>query len=120
METAKKIITLLRARSQPVTEQDVVNTLREYLQTITLKHVYRSPQGAALSFMGGTALRMCYNIKRYSEDLDFALDDPKPNYNFTALTQEIQKELQWRGFDVSSNMHEDKVVQKAIKSNHAI
>lgn len=113
METAKRIVAQLQTRPQPVTEQDMINTLREYLQTITLKHIYRSTHGAALSFMGGTALRMCYNIKRYSEDLDFALDDPKSSYDFAALTQEILRELQWRGFEISSNVHEDKTVQKA-------
>lgn len=114
MERAKKIIAELRLRPQPVTEQDILHALREYIQTLILKLVFQSRFGAALSFMGGTALRICYDIKRYSEDLDFALDNKSVPYRFATLVQTVRKELQLRGFDVTATAHEDKVVQKGF------
>lgn len=45
--------------------------VREYLQNMMLGSIYRSREGAKLFFMGGTALRFCYRLPRFSEDLDF-------------------------------------------------
>jgi predicted nucleotidyltransferase component of viral defense system len=45
--------------------------LREYLQNMMLASIYRSREGAKLYFMGGTALRFCYRLPRFSEDLDY-------------------------------------------------
>ena len=53
-------------------------------------------QGAmqALTFIGGTSLRMCYNSARLSEDLDFnGGHDFKPS-QFNGLELEIQKYIQ--------------------------
>lgn len=114
MERAKKIVEELRLRPAPPTGQDILNTLREYIQTIVLKLVFQSRSGAALSFMGGTALRICHQIKRYSEDLDFALDDKKESYRFSSLIHTVEQELKLRGFDVISTVQEDKIVQKGF------
>lgn len=116
MEKLKRIIEELRVRSRPVTEQEILNTIREYLQVLILKLIYQSKYGAALSFMGGTALRICYDLKRYSEDLDFALDGKKSAYDFSSLMVLLQRELGLLGFEVSSNVHEDKIVQKSFLS----
>ncbi|MDO8644293.1 MAG: nucleotidyl transferase AbiEii/AbiGii toxin family protein, partial [bacterium] len=107
MEALKKIIKSLPAEA-------VWNTAREYLQVLTLKLIYQSAAGHVLSFMGGTSLRICYDLKRYSEDLDFALDDTKRPYSFSRLMEHLQKELRLLGFDVAANVHEDKIVQKAF------
>lgn len=64
----QKIIREMKAQKSSLTEQEILNTVREYIQTLVLKFIYQSKYGGALSFMGGTALRMCYNLKRYSED----------------------------------------------------
>ncbi|MEW6408487.1 MAG: nucleotidyl transferase AbiEii/AbiGii toxin family protein, partial [Patescibacteria group bacterium] len=49
------------------------NILREFLQVLILKTLYGSKYNTALIFMGGTCLRICYDIPRFSEDLDFNL-----------------------------------------------
>lgn len=114
METLRSLVAQIRSQRPKITEQEIFNIAREYLQTLILKLIYQSKFGAALSFMGGTALRICYDLKRYSEDLDFALDDPKVHYRFSALTELLQKELRLLGFDVSSKTQEEKIVQKAF------
>lgn len=45
--------------------------LREYLQVLILKELYKSEAGKKLYFTGGTYLRLAHNLKRFSEDLDF-------------------------------------------------
>ncbi len=114
MEKLKRIIQGLPANS--FTEQVIVNTTREYLQVLLLKMIYQSSFGSALSFMGGTSLRICYDLKRYSEDLDFALDDKPRSYKFSSLIQTLKRELELQGFEVSENFHEEKIVQKAFLS----
>lgn len=48
--------------------------LREYLQVMALQILYRMKNSEHLRFGGGTCLRICHNLPRYSEDLDFSLD----------------------------------------------
>src|SRR3989338_10134495 len=96
MERLKKIVEELRSRR--ATDQEILNTVREYLQTLILKIIYQSPAGAALSFMGGTCLRICYNMKRYSEDLDFALDGDRSSFGFATMLENLQRELRLLGF----------------------
>lgn len=45
--------------------------LREYLQYIILSSIYTSKYSSKLVFLGGTCLRIAYQTKRFSEDLDF-------------------------------------------------
>ncbi|MEW6086941.1 MAG: nucleotidyl transferase AbiEii/AbiGii toxin family protein [bacterium] len=53
----------------PLNKQRAI--VREYAQTIILKAIYQSDFGRKIFFMGGTALRFAYGLKRFSEDLDF-------------------------------------------------
>jgi predicted nucleotidyltransferase component of viral defense system len=52
--------------------------VKEYFQDILLSAIYNSIQEAdLLVFKGGTAIRKIYGIDRYSDDLDFSLNDKK-------------------------------------------
>lgn len=114
MEKLKKIIAELRQQKQNVTEDDIVNVAREYLQVLVLKTIFQSKFGKALSFMGGTCLRICHDLKRYSEDLDFCLDDRVAPYSFDALLHHVGRELELLGFDVGTTINSEKTVQKAF------
>jgi predicted nucleotidyltransferase component of viral defense system len=63
-----------------------VNLVREYLQARILEYLQRSGAMVPLAFHGGTALRFLYGIRRYSEDLDFALEHPNTPYTFSKYT----------------------------------
>jgi len=43
---------------------------KEYFQDIVLFVIYES-SGREVVFKGGTAMNRCYNLNRFSEDLDF-------------------------------------------------
>ena len=53
--------------------QDNRNRIREYIQKFLLYILYRRKLYQDLVFVGGTALRFLYGIKRFSENLDFSL-----------------------------------------------
>ncbi|MEX2405164.1 MAG: nucleotidyl transferase AbiEii/AbiGii toxin family protein [Candidatus Paceibacterota bacterium] len=72
------------------------NILREYLQYKILEIIFHSDIGRNLVFLGGTALRIVHGNTRFSEDLDFDNFDLSED-EFTALTEEIKKELELEG-----------------------
>ena len=67
--------------------------VREYLQARILQSLQRTGAMQSIAFHGGTALRFLYNIPRYSEDLDFALERAPEVYNFRACLQQINRDF---------------------------
>ena len=114
MEKLKSLVKQWRLAPGIITEQDVLNRSREYLQILILKIIYQSKFGTCLSFMGGTCLRICYDLKRYSEDLDFSLYIKKKSYSFNSLISLLEKELTLQGLKVSTSVSWEKRVQKAF------
>ena len=57
------------------------NAVREYLQARILEQLMRSGAMSPLAFVGGTALRFLYYMRRYSEDLDFSLEGPREQFD---------------------------------------
>lgn len=51
-----------------------LNLLREYLQAFVLRSLHDCEAFRSLAFVGGTALRFLHGLPRFSEDLDFSLD----------------------------------------------
>jgi predicted nucleotidyltransferase component of viral defense system len=72
------------------------NLLREYLQYKILEAIFDSEYGEKLFFMGGTAIHIIHQNKRFSEDLDFDNIGLKEK-DFEQLTQLIQRRLSLEG-----------------------
>ncbi|NTV30214.1 MAG: nucleotidyl transferase AbiEii/AbiGii toxin family protein [Candidatus Omnitrophica bacterium] len=49
-----------------------LNKAREFLQVLALKTLYDQKHFSRLVFTGGTALRILFDLRRFSEDLDFS------------------------------------------------
>lgn len=79
----------------PTTKRRAV--IREYLQNIILDGVYKNRAGRGLYFMGGTALRFCYRLPRFSEDLDFNARSLSFK-EFQAISENALKNLNLEGF----------------------
>jgi predicted nucleotidyltransferase component of viral defense system len=75
------------------------NILREYLQYKILEIIFNSDLASKLSFLGGTALRIIYGNKRFSEDLDFD-NFGLSQRDFSLLAEEIEKNLKKEGYAV--------------------
>ena len=45
--------------------------VKEYLHRHMLKYLFSNKHSKKITFIGGTALRYFYDLRRFSEDLDF-------------------------------------------------
>ena len=72
---------------------------REYLQVLTLKALYNLSGAKKLLFLGGTALRLGYDLPRFSEDLDFDAKQLSPG-DWKALLGETAHALSRQGFSI--------------------
>ena len=75
----------------PSTIDETKAIIREIVQSIVLIGLSRSGFFSKASFYGGTALRIFYNLNRYSEDLDFTLNNAKPYFSIEIYTSKIKK-----------------------------
>jgi hypothetical protein len=86
---------------------------REFLQATILAALQRAGAMVPLAFQGGTALRFLYSIRRYSEDLDFALERPRGGYDFRAYLEAVRADLRREGYQVDLARVSD---QRAVHS----
>lgn len=97
------------------------NLLREYLQARILESLQRSEAMLPLAFHGGTALRFLFAIPRYSEDLDFALENPGLAYDFKKYLRAIQELFGREGYQVVIQVNDKKTVNAAfVKFQHLL
>ena len=95
--------------------EDLLQALREILQEIALLGLWRSKFFDKAAFYGGTALRILYGLDRFSENMDFSLLSPMDDFELSAYTTALQKELAAFGFDVRIDQR-DKSAESAIQS----
>ena len=102
---------ILQESSDPIRSR---NLTREYLQARILETLQRAGAMIPLAFQGGTALRFLYNLARFSEDLDFALERPTTDYDFRAYLKKILSTFTAEGYDVQVKVSDQKTVQSAF------
>lgn len=102
---------LVRAVPTPVMAR---NTAREYLQARILASLQRAGAMIPLAFHGGTALRFLYSTARYSEDLDFALEQKRDRYDFRAYLRSIQRDFHAESYNVDVKVSDQKTVHSAF------
>ena len=108
-------VTRMLARYEPKSVDDSVRALREIIQEVALLGLWRAKFFEHAAFYGGTALRILYGLDRFSEDLDFSLLTPSPDFNLARYTASLEEELQAFGFNVRVEMV-DKAVESAVQS----
>lgn len=77
------------------------NALREIMQEIALAGLSRSGFFEKAAFYGGTALRIFYGMKRFSEDLDFSLLESDPEFQLQPYLERMVNEFQALGIEVT-------------------
>ncbi len=92
------------------------NILREYLQNYLLFLMYKTGMSDKIFFVGGTALRFLYRIKRFSEDLDFSAGDKWSDTDLSHYMKIIERELIKSGYQIQIKI-DDKKNSSEIKSN---
>lgn len=73
--------------------------VKEYFHHHILQSLYNSKSAAKFNFLGGTALRFFYGLKRFSEDLDFDCYDLSRE-QFIKITDRVIADLQDYGINV--------------------
>lgn len=90
------------------------NLAREYLQARILGALQRSGAMIPLAFHGGTALRFLYRHGRYSEDLDFALEGAREDYDFRRYLKAIRSEMTPEGYAAELKIKDTRTVHSAF------
>jgi predicted nucleotidyltransferase component of viral defense system len=103
------------AEYNPETEIEILAALREIMQEITLAALSRTDFFDKAAFYGGTALRIFYDLDRFSEDLDFSLLESNENFNLEPYFGAIKNEFESLGLKVSLN-EKDKKIKSSIDS----
>ena len=67
-----QIIDQMLKKYNTTTFEDKKNAIKEIIQEIVLSGLSRANFFSKAAFYGGTALRIFYNLDRFSEDLDFS------------------------------------------------
>jgi predicted nucleotidyltransferase component of viral defense system len=97
------------------TISDYKNALQEMMQQIALLGLWRAKFYEHAAFYGGTALRILYDLDRFSEDLDFSLLRPHKNFSLDIYVKAIEEELRSFGFLVAVEP-KVKTIDSAIQS----
>ena len=83
------------------TKQSELNAIKEISQEIALAGLARSGFFKHARFQGGTCLRIIYGLKRFSEDLDFILNEPNLEFNWETYLTAIKTEFEAFGLSLS-------------------
>jgi predicted nucleotidyltransferase component of viral defense system len=82
------------------TTDDYENALKEIVQHLALLGLWRTKFFQHAAFYGGTALRIFYNLQRFSEDMDFSLLEFSDQFELAPYLEAIKKELESFGFEI--------------------
>ncbi|MCB0185470.1 MAG: nucleotidyl transferase AbiEii/AbiGii toxin family protein [Caldilineaceae bacterium] len=108
------MIPYLEAQVAGVTPEVQRSLVREYLQMRILQSLQRAGAMIPLAFHGGTALRFLYQLPRYSEDLDFALERQRAQYDFRSYLEGVRRDLTADTYTVEIKVNDRKVVNSAF------
>jgi len=99
--------------NETMSREEKIHLVREDLQLILLKTIYDTGMFRNLAFVGGTALRILFGLKRFSEDLDFTLIRKK-GYDFSKFSRGIEYQLEKYGLNVDVKKNDLRVVQRIM------
>ena len=93
----------------------VHRALAETIQVVALLGLSRTDFFAHAAFYGGTALRLLYNLDRFSEDLDFSMVKPLKSFGLSSYLDSLRDEMKAFGFTVEIENH-GKTMETPIES----
>lgn len=105
MSTINEMINLYNPKS--LSENKAV--LREILQSIVLIGLSRADFFKKASFYGGTALRIFYGLNRYSEDLDFTLNEKNDSFSLEPYIESIKNVASSYGIELDINIKKKEI-----------
>ncbi len=94
--------------------------LKEIVQEIALYGLWRAGFFEVAAFQGGTSLRILHRLPRFSEDLDFLLKEPRPQFNWQAYLGPLLVCLEEFGLKsqaLDKSRMDQRVKQALLKNN---
>jgi predicted nucleotidyltransferase component of viral defense system len=106
----------------PTNAVEQENVLQELMQHYVLSSLSRAGLFAEAMFHGGTCLRVVHGMNRFSEDLDFLLKQPNPNFRWQCYLESVRKDCAQEGipFEVQDKSQARTAVQKAFLKTDSI
>lgn len=97
-------------------EQEEELALREITQEVILVALSRNGFFGHAMFQGGTCLRIFHGLNRFSEDLDFVLEEPAHDFRLTPFLNGIGSELEAYGYhlEIKDRSSSESAVKKAF------
>lgn len=115
------IVEQMISQRESKTPTDKKNSIKEVVQELILCGLSRAGFFQKAAFYGGTALRIFHGLDRFSEDLDFSLITPDPDFRQDEYLPMVEKELESYGlrFTAESKVKsKDSAIQSAfVKGN---
>ena len=62
---------------------------KEIIQEVALYALWRAGFFKVAAFQGGTSLRILHKLPRFSEDLDFMLKEPDPDFEWSVDLEQL-------------------------------
>ncbi|MBP7795185.1 MAG: nucleotidyl transferase AbiEii/AbiGii toxin family protein [Elusimicrobiales bacterium] len=90
-----------------------VNITREFLQIMAIKFLSDNNIFEHIAFVGGTALRIIYGLRRFSEDLDFSVSNPN-NYDFEKIVYCVVNGFHLNGLDALASKKNGKTINSVF------
>lgn len=96
--------------------------LKEILQELTLYALWREGFFNVAAFQGGTCLRILYGLPRFSEDLDFILQTPDPDFSWARTVEGVAAVLAEFGVaaELTDRTRADRAVRQAMLKDNSL
>jgi predicted nucleotidyltransferase component of viral defense system len=106
----------------PTNALEQENALQEAMQCYVLAALARSRFFSRAEFQGGTCLRILYGMNRFSEDLDFLLRKPDPEFEWQRYLNRVRDDCADEGipFELQDRSETDRAVKKAFLKTDSV
>lgn len=101
-----KVVEQMLQSYAPKSLEDRKNAIKEIMQEIALCGLSRAGFFDKAVFYGGTALRIFHELDRFSEDLDFSLREPDPDFRLQRFLPVLEREVQSFGVHMTVEQKE--------------
>ncbi|MEE9421731.1 MAG: nucleotidyl transferase AbiEii/AbiGii toxin family protein [Gammaproteobacteria bacterium] len=105
--------------TSPVEEEQAT---KEIMQEVALYALWRAGFFEVAAFQGGTSLRILHKLPRFSEDLDFILKEPNPDFEWGGYLDPLLDSLQEFGLqsEALDKSRMDQRIKKALLKDNSV
>ena len=106
----------------PTNALEQENVLQELMQHFVLAALSRAGLFSEAAFHGGTCLRILFGMNRFSEDLDFLLRQPTPDFAWAPYLEKTRRDCEEEGivFEAQDRSDAGRAVRKAFLKTDSV